>query len=81
MKVMGLNARVHKLIVLKLLMGNNRTFKVKERQLICFPYFSLFLLRFIYVLCLKWSSLICCNFCQRLILTVRKIFFNNYCTK
>jgi len=48
MKVMGLNARVDKLIVLKLFKRRTRTFNLHERQLICFPYFSLFLVFFIY---------------------------------
>jgi len=48
MKVMGLNARVYKLIVLKLFKQRTRTFKVHERQLICFPYFSSFLVRFVF---------------------------------
>jgi len=64
MNVMGLNARVDKLIVLKLFKRRTRTFKVHERQLICFPYFSLFLMCFIYFLCQQRSTVICCNFCQ-----------------
>jgi len=51
MKVMGLKARVDKLIVLKLFKQRTRTFKVHGRQLICFPYFSLFLLCFVYFFC------------------------------
>jgi len=66
MNVMGLNARVYKLIFLKLFKRRTRTFKVHERHLICFPYFSLFLVRFYFFifLCLQLSTLICCNFCQ-----------------